>query len=111
EVVERVLAPLSEGWDGVVPALPIPDTVKQVEGDAVVDTLDREGLVLAQTPQAFVAPVLRDALAGDVSGASDCASLVERAGGRVRVVPGDPRLLKVTEPSDLERLERLLAET
>jgi len=111
EVIERVLGPLSEGWDGVVPALPIPDTVKRVEGDTVVETLDRDGLVLVQTPQAFVAPVLRGALAGDVSGASDCASLVERAGGRVRVVPGDPRLLKVTEPSDLERLERLLAET
>jgi 2-C-methyl-D-erythritol 4-phosphate cytidylyltransferase len=111
EVIERVLGPLSEGWDGVVPALPIPDTVKRVEGDTVVETLDRDGLVLVQTPQAFVAPVLRGALAGDVSGASDCASLVERAGGSVRVVPGDPRLLKVTEPSDLERLERLLAET
>jgi len=110
EVVERVLAALSEGWDGVVPALPIPDTVKRVERDAVVETLDREGLVAVQTPQAFVADVLRDALVGDVSGASDCASLVERAGGRVRVVPGDPRLLKVTEAADLERVERLLAE-
>ena len=110
EVVERVLAPLSEGWDGVVPALPIPDTVKRVERDAVVETLDREGLVAVQTPQAFVATVLRAALAGDVSAASDCASLVERAGGRVRIVPGDPRLLKVTEASDLERIEQLLAE-
>ena len=110
EVIERVLAPLSEGWDGVVPALPIADTVKRVERDAVVETLDREELVAVQTPQAFVAPVLRGALAGDVSGASDCASLIERAGGRVRIVPGDPRLLKVTEASDLERVERLLAE-
>ena len=111
EVIERVLAPLSEGWDGVVPALPIADTVKRVERDAVVETLDREELVAVQTPQAFVAPVLRGALAGDVSEASDCASLVERAGGRVRIVPGDPRLLKVTEASDLEQVERLLAES
>ncbi|HEX6702623.1 MAG TPA: 2-C-methyl-D-erythritol 4-phosphate cytidylyltransferase [Gaiellaceae bacterium] len=110
EVVERVLAPLSEGWDGVVPALPIPDTVKRVERETVVETVDRAGLVTVQTPQAFVAPVLRDAFAGDVSGASDCASLVERKGGRVRVVPGDRRLLKVTDPSDLEWLERLLTE-
>ena len=102
EVIERVLAPLSEGWDGVVPALPIADTVKRVERDAVVETLDREELVAVQTPQAFVAPVLRGALAGDVSGASDCASLIERAGGRVRIVPGDPRLLKVTDLSDLD---------
>jgi 2-C-methyl-D-erythritol 4-phosphate cytidylyltransferase len=110
EVVERVLAPLAEGWDGVVPGLPIPDTVKRVEREAVLETVEREGLVVVQTPQAFVAPVLRAAFAGDVSGASDCASLVERNGGRVRVVPGDRRLLKVTEPSDLEWLERLLAE-
>jgi 2-C-methyl-D-erythritol 4-phosphate cytidylyltransferase len=110
-VVERVLGALGEGWDAVVPGLPIPDTVKRVERDAVVETLDREGLVAVQTPQALVAPTLRSALATDgAATASDCASLVERAGGRVRVVPGDPRLLKVTDAADLERVERLLAE-
>ena len=108
DVIERVLVPLSDGWDAVVPALPIPDTVKRVERDAVVETLDREGLVAVQTPQAVLASVLRDALSGAAGAASDCASLVERAGGRVKVVPGDPRLLKVTERGDLERLERLL---
>src|SRR6266566_6071693 len=77
EVIERVLAPLSEGWDGVVPALPVSDTVKRVEGDRVVETLPRGELVAVQTPQAFIASILREALAGDVSGASDCASLVE----------------------------------
>ena len=99
-VIERVLAPLSEGWDGVVPALPLADTVKRVDGDAVVETLDRSSLVAAQTPQAFLADVLRRALAtgGD---ASDCAALVEASGGRVKVVPGDPRLLKVTTREDL----------
>jgi 2-C-methyl-D-erythritol 4-phosphate cytidylyltransferase len=102
EVVERVLAPLTEGWDGAVPALPIADTVKRVRGGEVVETLDRSRLVAAQTPQAFLAPVLRDALRGEISGASDCASLVERAGGRVKVVDGDPRLLKVTDAADLE---------
>jgi 2-C-methyl-D-erythritol 4-phosphate cytidylyltransferase len=101
-VIERVLEPLSEGWDGVVPALPVKDTVKRVRGEEVVETLEREDLVAAQTPQAFVASVLRTALGGDVAGATDCASLVEAAGGRVRVVEGDPRLLKVTEPADLE---------
>lgn len=61
-----------------------------------------------QTPQAFVAQVLRDAYQGDVSGASDCASLVEARGGRVKVVDGDPRLLKVTEAADLDRVAALL---
>ena len=101
-VIERVLAPLSEGWDGVVPALPVNDTVKRVRGQEVAETLEREDLVAAKTPQAFVASVLRTALGADVAGATDCASLVEAAGGRVRVVEGDPRLLKITDPADLE---------
>jgi 2-C-methyl-D-erythritol 4-phosphate cytidylyltransferase len=102
EVIGRVLAPLSEGWDGVVPAVPVADTVKRVRGEEVVETVDREGLMAAQTPQAFEASVLRAALGGDLAGATDCASLVEAARGRVRVVDGDPRLLKVTDPVDLE---------
>jgi 2-C-methyl-D-erythritol 4-phosphate cytidylyltransferase len=101
-VIERVLTPLSEGWDGVVPAVPVKDTVKRVRGEEVVETLEREDLVAAQTPQAFEASVLRTALGGDIAGATDCASLVEAARGRVRTVEGDPKLLKVTEPADLE---------
>lgn len=108
EVVERVLAPLAEGWDGAVPGLPLADTVKRVHDGAVAETLDRSALVAVQTPQAFVAPVLRDAFTGDVAGASDCASLVERRGGRILVVPGDPALAKVTDLADLERVEALL---
>src|SRR5919204_3713069 len=58
EVVGRVLGPLSEGWVGVVPGLPVSDTVKRVEGDRVVETLPRGELVAVQTPQAFIASVL-----------------------------------------------------
>jgi 2-C-methyl-D-erythritol 4-phosphate cytidylyltransferase len=108
-VIERVLAPLSEGWDGVVPALPVPDTVKKVEADRVVETLRRAELVAVQTPQAFVATALRGAVEGDVSNASDCASLVEARGGRVKVVEGDRRLLKVTDADDLAVVETWLA--
>jgi 2-C-methyl-D-erythritol 4-phosphate cytidylyltransferase len=108
-VVERVLSPLGEGFEGVVPAVPLPDTVKRVRGHEVVETLDRAELVSVQTPQAFRADALRRAFAGDLAGATDCASLVERAGGRVRVVEGDAGLVKVTTTSDLERVERLLA--
>ena len=61
-----------------------------------------------QTPQAFVEPVLRDAYAADSADASDCASLVEARGGRVKVVPGDPRLIKVTDAADLDRVAALL---
>jgi 2-C-methyl-D-erythritol 4-phosphate cytidylyltransferase len=101
-VIERLVTALSDGWDGALPALPIPDAVKRVEGEGVAESIDREGLVTVQTPQAFVASVLRDALSGDVSSAPDCSTLVEARGGRVRVVEGDPRLLKVTTPADLE---------
>ena len=107
-VVERLLRPLSEGYDGVVPVLPIPDTVKRVEGRDVVETVPRDDLFGAQTPQAFLAPALRRAYAGDLSEATDCSSLVERAGGRVAVVEGNPRLLKVTTPEDLALVESWL---
>jgi 2-C-methyl-D-erythritol 4-phosphate cytidylyltransferase len=111
EVVERVLAPLGEGWDGAIPALPVADTLKRAAEDgSVVETVDRAGLRAVQTPQAFLAPVLREALAGDLGGASDCATLVERRGGRVRVVEGDRRLLKVTTRADLAFVETLLDE-
>jgi len=110
EVIERVLAPLSEGWDGVVPAVPLADTVKRVEGDRVVETLSREDLVAVQTPQAFLADTLRRAVSGDVSSATDCASLVESRGGRIKVVEGDPRLLKVTDAEDLALVESWLGD-
>lgn len=108
EVIERVLAPLSEGWDGVVPAVPLADTVKRVDGDRVVETLPRDDLVAVQTPQAFLADTLRRAVSGDVSSATDCASLVESQGGRIKVVEGDPRLLKVTHAGDLALVESWL---
>jgi 2-C-methyl-D-erythritol 4-phosphate cytidylyltransferase len=108
EVLERVLTALNEGWDGAVPALPLADTVKRVRDGQVVETLPREELVAAQTPQAFLAPVLREALAADIAGATDCASLVEARGGRVTTVAGDSRLVKVTDDADLELVASLL---
>ena len=104
EVIGRVLAPLSEGWDGVVPGLAVADTLKRVDGEGrVLETVARDAVYAVQTPQAFPADVLRRALTGD-SGATDCAGSVEAAGGRIKVVPGDPRLLKVTTAEDLARV-------
>jgi 2-C-methyl-D-erythritol 4-phosphate cytidylyltransferase len=110
EVVERVVTSVSQGWDGAVPGLAVVDTVKRVGPDgAVVETLPRGELVAVQTPQAFVADVLRRALASEsASAATDCASLVEAQGGRVHVVDGDPRLLKVTSPEDIALVESWL---
>ncbi len=110
-VVERVLEPLGQGFDGAVPVLPLEDTVKRVAGGVVEATIDRDGLFRAQTPQAFLAPTLRRAFEHDdgSAGATDCAALVERTGGRIAVVEGDPRLVKVTTAADLAIAEALLA--
>jgi 2-C-methyl-D-erythritol 4-phosphate cytidylyltransferase len=105
-VVQRVVTALGDGWDGAVPALPIADTVKRVDGDRILETVSREELRVVQTPQAFVADVLRGALGG--SDWTDCSAAVEAAGGRVRVVEGDPRLLKITDTADLDRVAALL---
>ena len=103
-VIERVLAPLSDGWDGAVPGVPVSDTLKRVGADgAVLETVERDSLYAVQTPQAFPVDVLRRALASGVD-ATDCAGLVEAVGGRVKVVPGDPQLLKVTTTDDLAKI-------
>jgi 2-C-methyl-D-erythritol 4-phosphate cytidylyltransferase len=109
-VIERVLTALNDGWDGALPGLPLADTIKRVDDEGrVVETLNRDELRAVQTPQAFVASVVREAYArGDVAAASDCSSLVEARGGRVRVVEGDPKLIKITDVGDLERVTALL---
>ncbi|HEY3961212.1 MAG TPA: 2-C-methyl-D-erythritol 4-phosphate cytidylyltransferase [Gaiellaceae bacterium] len=107
ELVPRLLDALAEGFDGAVPGLPVRDTVKRVVAGTVAETPARNELVTVQTPQAFVAAVLRAALARGEEG-TDCASLVEAAGGRVTVVEGDEHLLKVTTRADLERVAEWL---
>jgi len=107
ELVDRVLDAL-ESADGAVPGVPMADTVKRVGGGAVVETLDRGELRAVQTPQAFRAEPLRRAYAGlsdDIAPATDCAQLVERTGGRVVVVEGEPANLKITDSDDLARAE------
>jgi 2-C-methyl-D-erythritol 4-phosphate cytidylyltransferase/2-C-methyl-D-erythritol 2,4-cyclodiphosphate synthase len=109
---EDVLAAL-EGWDGVVPALSVADTVKRVRGDEVVRTEPRDDLVLAQTPQAFSATALRHAHAKASEAGlefTDDAAALEWAGYRVRVVPGEPGNFKITSSEDLSRAERLVLE-
>jgi 2-C-methyl-D-erythritol 4-phosphate cytidylyltransferase len=107
EVVERVVSALGDGWDGAVPALPVGDTLKRADGERVLETVDRAGIYAVQTPQAFVAATLSRA-AARTEEATDCAGLVEAAGGLVRLVEGDPRLLKVTTSADLQLVDTLL---
>lgn len=104
---EAVVKAVVDGADAAIPGLPVPDTVKRVDGDLVVETLNRGELVLVQTPQAFRGSVLRAAHVGDPD-ATDDAALVERAGGKVVVVPGTPAANKVTTPDDLVAMQRWL---
>ncbi len=111
EVVDRVVAALRAGAEGVVPALPLADTVKRVGPDgSVAETLDRAVLRAVQTPQGFPAAVLREALASETGDATDCASMVERLGHPVVCVEGDVRAFKVTTPADLARAEQMAGE-
>jgi len=103
-----VLEALAAGADGAVAAVPVADTLKRVGDDGtVVETVDRSGLWAVQTPQGFRLDVLRAAHVGEPE-ATDDAGLVEAAGGRVVVVAGDRRNLKVTDPADLALLEALV---
>jgi 2-C-methyl-D-erythritol 4-phosphate cytidylyltransferase len=102
EVWDRVLSAVAAGADAAVPAIPVTDTLREVGGPAI----DRGRFVAVQTPQAFRADALRAAHApgGD---ATDDASLVEAAGGRVVLVDGDPANVKITTPTDLAVAELL----
>ncbi|MDQ3921678.1 MAG: 2-C-methyl-D-erythritol 4-phosphate cytidylyltransferase [Actinomycetota bacterium] len=96
---------------GVVPVTPVSDTIKTVENGIVLGTLDREKLYAAQTPQAFRLGLLRRAYAGSeerLRAATDDASLIERAGGRVLVVAGEKTNIKLTTPEDLILAEAIL---
>lgn len=109
-----VLAGL-EGVDGAIVAAPVVDTLKRGDGDGLIDgTVAREGLWAAQTPQAFHARALGEAVeaaaaAGALATATDCASLVEAWGGRVRLIASRAPNPKVTTPSDVAVAEALLA--
>jgi 2-C-methyl-D-erythritol 4-phosphate cytidylyltransferase / 2-C-methyl-D-erythritol 2,4-cyclodiphosphate synthase len=97
--------------DGAIPVLPVPDTVKRVRGETVVETIDRSSLVLAQTPQAFRSVALTAAhhrAAEAAVEATDDAVLVQAAGFRVIAIPGDPENVKITVGSDLRAAEALL---
>jgi 2-C-methyl-D-erythritol 4-phosphate cytidylyltransferase len=87
---------VGEACDAVVPAVPVVDTLRQVDGG----TVDRSRFVAVQTPQGFRADLLRRAHAGGAEGTDD-ASLVEAVGGKVRVVDGEAANSKITTPHDL----------
>ena len=112
DLFHRVLAGLA-GFDGVVPVVPSPDTVKRVRGGRVIETFPREELGLVQTPQAFGAEALVEAhrrASHTGMDATDDAMLLEVAGYRVAAVEGEPANFKITTQEDLRRAELVLAD-
>jgi 2-C-methyl-D-erythritol 4-phosphate cytidylyltransferase len=103
-----VVEAVSDGAPCAIPVLPVADTLKRASEGLIRSTVDREGLVTVQTPQAFAASTLRKAhgLGGQ---STDDAGLVEQMGVAVHTVPGDPRNLKITRPEDLGVAEALMA--
>lgn len=113
-LVRRTLAALQPPWDAVAPGLPLVDTVKLVEPQAgkVLRTVDRRGMWGVQTPQVFPRAVLERVharVASAADAATDDLALVERAGGRVRLIAGERRNLKITYAEDLAIAEALVA--
>lgn len=105
-VFTDVVAAIRAGHQAVVPAVPVVDTLKQVEPgpaglERVTRTVDREELRAVQTPQGFTRDALLRAHADDAGIATDDAGLVERCGIDVHLVPGDPLAMKITTPWDL----------
>ncbi|GAA2622997.1 2-C-methyl-D-erythritol 4-phosphate cytidylyltransferase [Streptomyces axinellae] len=118
DTVEAVAAAVRDGAPAVVPALPVTDTVKEVEPrgagrpEPVTGTPDRSRLRAVQTPQGFARKVLAEAharIAAEGEGATDDAGMVERLGVDVVVVPGHEEAFKVTRPLDLVLAEAVLA--
>jgi 2-C-methyl-D-erythritol 4-phosphate cytidylyltransferase/2-C-methyl-D-erythritol 2,4-cyclodiphosphate synthase len=109
EVFERVIGALREGAPAVIPAIDVIDTLKRVEGGAVIEAVDRAELRAAQTPQGFSRAVLDAAYRAAARDFTDDAALVAEAGHPVTVVAGDALAFKITTPADLERARSLVS--
>ncbi|MFB2554798.1 2-C-methyl-D-erythritol 4-phosphate cytidylyltransferase [Herbiconiux liangxiaofengii] len=104
EVFDRVVTAVRESGHGVVPALPVVDTIKTVSPQGeVLGTVDRSSLAAVQTPQGFPREHLVEAYRDAGGEFTDDAALVREAGHPVSVVEGDARSFKITTPDDLER--------
>ena len=105
----RSFTPSTQTGAGVVPGLPVADTIKRVIAGLAIATVDRSELVAVQTPQGFPREQLAAAYAGATVGHTDDAALFAAAGHEVRVIAGDALAFKITTPWDLRRAELMLA--
>lgn len=113
ELIERLLQEIP-GVDGVIPGIPVRDTLKQVDSQGYVhSTVRREDFWLIQTPQVFQYQTIKkayDKAFEDGFYGTDDAALVERTGGKVKVIPGDPLNIKVTTPEDMITVSHTIAQ-
>ncbi|MEN9753153.1 MAG: hypothetical protein RL670_844 [Actinomycetota bacterium] len=109
ELFESVAAATMTHNCGVLPVLPVADTIKRLHQDAVLDTVDRSDLAIAQTPQGFPATLIQSAYASATSDFTDDAALVQANGGQIRSVAGHPLAFKITTAADLARAEDLMS--
>lgn len=110
EQIERVIDAVESTGAGVIPALPVSDTIKRVDGSAVLATVDRSELVQVQTPQGFPRAELDHAYSVAAAEYTDDAALFAADGGAVTTVLGDARAFKITTPADLRRAEQELGD-
>lgn len=110
-LIDRLAAELKAGRNAIA-ALPVSDTIKEVAGEKIIRTVDRQTLWQAQTPQAFIVSQLKEAFAVAAQQrweeATDESFLIEKLGGTVHVVEGDAQNLKITTAADLELAEAIL---
>ena len=108
EVFERVIAAVDEtGW-GIIPVIPVVDTLKRVDGSRITAAVDRAELAAAQTPQGFRRDVLAAAYAAAGEDFTDDAALLQSQGHTVGTVPGHELSFKITTPADLQRARHLV---
>jgi len=109
---EELITELDKGYGGVIPGLPVKETLKEVHADSIVaSTVNRDSLWAIQTPQAFTLNVLKkayDAAYAEGFYATDDSALVERVGGRVKIIMGSPYNIKITRLEDLGMIEFIL---
>ena len=111
-VIEDVVLAVRAGAKGVVPVLPLADTIKRVDSAGlVIETVDRESLRRVQTPQGFQRQVLDHVHSDPTHSATDDAGLLESAGFVVKTVLGDERAMKITTMDDIQHALSFLEET
>ena len=106
---DRVAQAVRESGKGVIPVLPVVDTIKRADAELILETVDRTDLRIAQTPQGFQIPAFKTAHALAAGQYTDDAALFQAAGGAVTSVIGEANAFKITHPADLAAAERLLS--